>query len=114
MTSRHYQQRTLTLLELFVQSSGSLHARSLLQIDEELLPMWHTSMLTYITLIGMVIGFCELSCLCSCEGCQMMVTGSCSGTWKNMGNPLLMFCSQSVVLLKLVYLQLVFNLHSKH
>jgi hypothetical protein len=78
MTSRHSQQRTLTLLELFVQSSGSLHAHSLLQIDDELLPMWHTSMLTYVTLIGMVIGLCDLSCLCSCEGCQMMVTASCS------------------------------------
>jgi len=53
--SRHSQQRTLTLLELFVQSSGSLHAHSLLsqlRIDEELLPVWHVSMLTYITLIG--------------------------------------------------------------
>lgn len=49
------QQRTLTLLELFVQSSGSVYAHSLLSqlhIDEELLPVWHTSMLTYITLIG--------------------------------------------------------------
>lgn len=55
VTSRHSQQRTLTLLELFVQSSGSLHAHSLLQIDEELLPMWHTSMLTYITLIGQLV-----------------------------------------------------------
>jgi hypothetical protein len=53
--SRHSQHRTLTLLELFVQSSGSVHAHALLsqlQIDEELLPVWHTSMLTYITLIG--------------------------------------------------------------
>jgi hypothetical protein len=53
--SRHSQHRTLTLLELFVQSSGSVHAHSLLsqlQMDEELLPVWHTSMLTYITLIG--------------------------------------------------------------
>jgi len=63
MTSRHSQQRTLTLLELFVQSSGSLHARALLQIDEELLPMWHTSMLTYVTLIGMVSGLFNLSCV---------------------------------------------------
>lgn len=55
VTSRHSQQRTLTLLELFVQSSGSLHAHSLLQIDEELLPVWHASMLTYITLIGQLV-----------------------------------------------------------
>ncbi|PNF18521.1 Nuclear pore complex protein Nup160-like protein [Cryptotermes secundus] len=55
MTSRHSQQRTLTLLELFVQSSGSLHAHSLLQIDEELMPVWHASMLTYITLIGQLV-----------------------------------------------------------
>jgi hypothetical protein len=54
MTSRHSQQRTFTLLELFVQSSGSLHAHSLLQIDEELLPAWHVSMLTYITLMGKI------------------------------------------------------------
>lgn len=80
MTSRHSQQRTLTLLELFVQSSGSLHAHSLLQIDEELLPMWHTSMLTYVTLIGMVSELSILYCLGSCERCQMVVTGSCSGT----------------------------------
>lgn len=78
MTSRHSQQRTLTLLELFVQSSGSLHAHSLLQIDEELLPLWHTSMLTYVTLIGTVDGLFGSSCRCSCEGCQMMIAGSCS------------------------------------
>jgi hypothetical protein len=35
-----------------VQSSGSLYAHSLLQIDEELLPVWHVSMLTYISLIS--------------------------------------------------------------
>lgn len=99
-TSRHSQQRTLTLLELFVQSSGSLHAHALLQIDEELLPMWHTSMLTYVTLIGMVSGLFDLSCICGCEGCQMMATGSCSRTWENMGNPPLMVCSRSVVLLR--------------
>lgn len=58
VTSRRSQQRTLTLLELFVQSSGSMHAHSLLsqlQLDEELIPMWHTSMLTYITLIGQLV-----------------------------------------------------------
>ncbi|KAJ9580150.1 hypothetical protein L9F63_004167, partial [Diploptera punctata] len=58
LTSRRSQMRTLTLLELFVQSSGSVHAHSLLsqmQLDEELIPMWHTSMLTYITLIGQLV-----------------------------------------------------------
>ncbi|PSN51838.1 Nuclear pore complex protein 160 [Blattella germanica] len=58
ITSRRSQQRTMTLLELFVQSSASMHAHSLLsqlQLDEELLPMWHTSMLTYIILIGQLV-----------------------------------------------------------
>ncbi|CAD6237041.1 GSCOCG00002109001-RA-CDS [Cotesia congregata] len=57
VTSRH--QRSTSLLELFIQSSGAKHAYTLMannmELDASTLVPWHFGMLTHVNLIGQLI-----------------------------------------------------------
>lgn len=58
-TLGHRQQRSLSLLELFVQTGGSKHAHTLItranDIDPSALTPWHCGMLTHVTLIAQLV-----------------------------------------------------------
>ncbi|XP_043288252.1 nuclear pore complex protein Nup160 homolog isoform X2 [Venturia canescens] len=53
------QQRSLSLLELFVQSGGAKHAHTLMahatDVDPSALTPWHYGMLTHVTLIAQLV-----------------------------------------------------------
>lgn len=52
------QHRSLSLLELFIQSSGAKHAHTLMaqaNMDVVTLTPWHYSMLTHVTLIAQLM-----------------------------------------------------------